>query len=129
MSIIRSRSNIPAFPTCLCISFRFAYANGGDESLPPAQCKIRKDISVLLYPTTLITRFIPAYFTDGYEQGFKTRAIPKTTALAAQVKDKSLRNQVGLSTQSATNISGLVEDALQFGGKNESDQAATSPKP
>ena len=84
---------------------------------------------MLLYPTTLITRFIPAYFTDGYEQGFKTRAIPKTTALAAQVKDKSLRNQVGLSTLSATNISGIVEDALQFGVKNESEQAVTSPKP
>jgi len=41
---------------------RFAYANYGDES--KAVCTIKKkEISVLLYPTTLITRFIPAFFT------------------------------------------------------------------
>ena len=81
---------------------------------------------MLLYPTTLITRFIPAFFTGGQEQGFNTRAILNTSAVAANVKDMSLKNQVGLGTQSPTNISGLIEDAQV---KNESGRAVTSRKP
>ena len=33
----------------------------GDES--PKTCRLRREISVLLYPTTLITKFIPAFFS------------------------------------------------------------------
>ena len=109
--------------------FRFAYANGGDESLPPAQCKIRKEISVLLYPTTLITRFIPAFFTGGQEQGFNTRAILNTSAVSANVKDMSLRNTVGLRTQSATKTSGSAEDSLRLEVENGLGWAVTSREP
>ena len=47
--------------------FRFAYASFGDES--KAKCTIKKDISVLLYPTTLETKFVPAFFKEEDEQG------------------------------------------------------------
>ena len=42
---------------------RFAVANKGDESIPPNQCGYPKDTSILLYPTYLVTRFIPAFFS------------------------------------------------------------------
>ena len=40
--------------------FRFAYASFGDES--NAECKINQKMSVILYPTTLQTKFVPAFF-------------------------------------------------------------------
>jgi len=45
------------------IETRFAVANKGDESIPPSQCGYPKDTSILLYPTYLVTRFIPAFFS------------------------------------------------------------------
>ena len=89
--------------------FRFAYANGGDESLPPAQCKIKKDISVLLYPTTLITKFIPAFFTEGQQQqGLK---ISQTTngnlTVASGISASISRNQVRLSIHVGKKMSHL----------------------
>ena len=47
--------------------FRFAYASFGDES--KAECTIFKETSVLLYPTTLQTKFVPAFFTQGNNLG------------------------------------------------------------
>ena len=99
----RPRSIIPAFPTCWCISFRFAYANGGDESLPPSQCKIKTEISVLLYPAILITRFIPAFFTEGYPW------ITPTTYEAVS-SATSLGNEIGFSTEDGIKVSSLDED-------------------
>ena len=107
----RSRSNIPAFPTCLCVSFRFAYANGGDESLPPAQCKIKTEISVLLYPATLITRFIPAFFTEGYQQGFSTPwTTPTSLEADLNVNPYGHGNEIGFNTEASKNFSSIDED-------------------
>ena len=47
---------------CHWIISRFAYANIGDESL--FQCKLKGDISVLIYPTYLQTKFVPAFFNQ-----------------------------------------------------------------
>jgi len=44
------------------IETRFAVANKGDESIQ--QCGYPKDTSILLYPTYLVTRFIPAFFNN-----------------------------------------------------------------
>merc|ERR1719270_2702824 len=44
------------------IETRFALANKGDESIQ--QCGYPKDTSILLYPTYLVTRFIPAFFNN-----------------------------------------------------------------
>ena len=107
----RPRSNITAFPTCLWISFRFAYANGGDESLPPAQCKIKTEISVLLYPTTLITRFIPAFFTEGYQQGSNSPWITPSRYVADSIANApAISNKIGISTEDGKKVSILDED-------------------
>ena len=84
---------------------------------------------MLLYPTTLITRFIPAFFTDGQELGFNTRAILNTYAVAANAENMSLRNQVGLRIPNNTNISGTGEDALQFRVQDGLGDAVTSREP
>ena len=54
------------------VYFRFAYANFGDES--KAECTIDQATSVLLYPTTLQTKFVPAFFTQSNELGQRNGA-------------------------------------------------------
>lgn len=44
------------------IEERFLLSENGDESIK--QCGFPKDKSILLYPTYLVTRFIPAFFQD-----------------------------------------------------------------
>ena len=106
---------ISAFPTYQPIPFRFAYANTGDESLPPAQCKIKTEISVLLYPAILITRFIPAFFTEGYQQGFSTPwTTPTSLEADSNVNPNGLGNEIGFNTDESKNFSSIDEDTFSM---------------
>ena len=60
---------------------RFAVANNGDESIPPDQCGFSEGTSILLYQTTLVTRFFPALFSGESEQ--------ENQAVIQNTKDKA----------------------------------------
>ena len=60
---------------------RFAVANIGDESIPPDQCGFSEGTSILLYQTTLVTRFFPAIFSGESEQ--------ENQAVVQNTKDKA----------------------------------------
>ena len=71
---------------------------------------------MLLYPTTLVTRFIPAYFTGGYLHGFNTsKATSHNLKLAPLASTPKVRNQVGISTQGVRYVGGVVEDTKKGG--------------
>ena len=68
---------------------------------------------MLLYPATLITRFIPAFFTEGYQQGFSTPwTIPASLDADSNVNAYGLGNEIGFNSEESKNFSSIDEDTF-----------------
>lgn len=61
-------------------------ANNGDESIPPDQCGFSKETSILLYQTTLVTRFFPALFTESSGEQGNQAVIRSTRTKASDIR-------------------------------------------
>ena len=68
---------------------------------------------MLLYPATLITRFIPAFFTEGYQQGFSAPWTTSTSLEAdSNVNAYGLGNEIVFKTEESKNLSRIDEDTF-----------------
>ena len=92
-------------PKTAVLCCRFALASNGDESIPPDQCGFSSGTSILLYQTTLVTRFFPALFTD--EQENKV-VIHNTETKASAVRKVKISDKNEIFWKNETLCSKLV---------------------
>ena len=82
---------------------RFAVANNGDESIPPDQCGFSEGTSILLYQTTLVTRFFPAIFSGESEQENQA-VIQNTKDKASGVRKVKVSDKKKISDKNGTSV-------------------------
>ena len=78
-------------------------ANIGDESIPPDQCGFSEGTSILLYQTTLVTRFFPAIFSGESEQENQV-VIQNTKNKASDVRKVKASDKKKISERNGTSV-------------------------